>query len=157
MSWGLSPRNRAKVPGPGIERTRSNVLRRGFLDFKKPIAFFRCVGRSHGAPEFHTRVAAQRRERFALLASADSVYTVYMGRDCTTFQIWALALEELYPRGSRLADVPENFRGMKWERYQELTWQRWRAEGGIWFAPFGAPIERKREWRPPDSYGLRGA
>lgn len=70
-----------------------------------------------------------------------------------------MTLADLYPRGTKLADVPGHFRGMGLRQYEMLDIERQCEEyrRSIRVAPEEAPISRKRVWSKRDSYGWRSA
>jgi hypothetical protein len=67
-------------------------------------------------------------------------------------------LNDLYPRGTRLIDVPPNFEGMpvrEWTRAKVFSMIRAHCDAAPKIAPEDAPLSRQREWNPRDDYGWR--
>lgn len=65
-----------------------------------------------------------------------------------------MELAELYSRGTRLADVKPDFRGMKWREWQLRNVTRWAVS---WLADHAGenPLKDKKISTPRDNYGWR--
>lgn len=66
----------------------------------------------------------------------------------------------LYPRGTRLADVPPDFRGVPLRQWLEDCREAERQRAARWFAqhyPDGPPLSRQRIYSPRDGYGMKSA
>lgn len=63
-----------------------------------------------------------------------------------------MELTDLYPKGTPLAEVHPDFRGMKLKDWQ---WAKHRERGARQIDP-DKSLNAKRIWTPRDSYGLKG-
>ena len=67
-----------------------------------------------------------------------------------------MELKDLFTRGSKLSDVPPDFRGMPYREWRRLEMARQAERYRAKLDPAEAPLSKQRIWTPRDGYGMKG-